>query len=104
MLSMLDTTTALLQALLEGDSFGLEIIERVNSATKGKIKLHQGRVYPALRQLENDGLLEGYWGDPMPERGGRPRRYYSLTAEGRRVAKADAAILVGFLKPALGVR
>src|SRR5687768_15879707 len=101
---MLDTTTAILQALLEGDSFGLEIIERVRSATNGKIKLHQGRVYPALRQLESDGLLEGYWGDAMPERGGRPRRYYALTAEGRRVARAEAAALMGFLKPAHGAR
>lgn len=100
---MLDTTPALLQALLEGDSYGLELIERIKAATNGRVRLVQGRVYPALRALEQDGLLTGYWSEALPERGGRPRRYYALTAEGRRVARQDAKALAGLLKPFFGV-
>jgi PadR family transcriptional regulator PadR len=100
---MLDTRIALLQALISGESYGLEIIERVKSLTKGRVLMMQGRVYPVLRELESEGLLESFDGDPLPERGGRPRKYYRLTAEGRRVARQDAAAIVGLLKPGLGM-
>lgn len=74
--------TALLQALVSGDGFGLELIDRVRERTDDKIKLHQGSVYPALRSLEREGLVESYEGEATPERGGRPRRYYRITSEG----------------------
>lgn len=92
---MVDTRTALLQALMQGDGYGLELIERVKAATGGRLVLLQGRVYPLLRSLEADGLLRSYDGDPLPERGGRPRRYYELTAKGRRAAKEDRSALIG---------
>jgi PadR family transcriptional regulator PadR len=98
----IDTKVALLQALIQGESYGLELIERVKDATRGQVKLLQGRVYPALRELEAEGLLESYDGEPLPERGGRPRRYYKLTAEGRRAAREDARAILGLVKPALG--
>src|SRR5688572_4281152 len=100
---MLDTRTALLQALISGDSYGLELIDRVKAATKGQIVLQQGRVYPLLRELERQGLLRSYDGDPLQDRGGRPRRYYELTAEGRRVARQEAKALLGLLQPARGI-
>lgn len=98
----LDTRTALLQALVQGESYGLELIERVSNDTNGKLKVLQGRVYPVLRQLETDGLLESYDGPPMSERGGRPRRYYKLTAKGLRAAREEARALMGLFRPALG--
>ncbi len=97
---------ALLQALVRGESFGLELIERVRDRTKGRLVLGQGSVYPALRELEREGLVESYDGDPLPERGGRPRRYYRLTAAGARAAldQRDTVVdLFGLLVPA-GVR
>ena len=103
-MTTIDTKVALLQALISGESYGLELIERVKDATGGRTTLQQGRVYPVLRQLEAEGLLESYDGEPLAERGGRPRRYYKLTAEGRRAAKADARAIAGLLKPALGLR
>lgn len=99
---MLDVKSALLQALISADSYGLELIERVKEGTNGYLILLQGRVYPALRELESDGLLESYEADASSYRGGRPRRYYKLTAEGRRVARASARSIYGLLKPALG--
>ena len=102
-MTSIDTKVALLQALIQGESYGLGLIERVREASGGQVVLMQGRVYPVLRELEADGLLESYDGEPLPERGGRPRRYYKLTAEGRRAAKADARAILGLLKPALGI-
>ena len=98
----IDTRLALLQAFTHGESYGLEIIERVKKLTKGRVNIVQGRVYPALRELEAEGLLESHDGPALPERNGRPRRYYKITAEGLRAARADARALIGLLKPALG--
>lgn len=101
-MTLLDTRTALLQALISKEGYGLELIERVRTLTQGKVTLLQGRVYPLLRDLERDGLLRSYEGNPLPERGGRPRRYYELTAEGRRIARDEATAISILLQPALG--
>lgn len=86
---------ALLQALMRGEGYGLDLIERVRASTDGALVLHQGSVYPALRELEREGLLESYEGEPLPERGGRPRRYYRITADGKRAARQHAEVFRG---------
>lgn len=95
MSSPVTTQAALLQALIKGPSYGLEIMARVAEQTKGAVKLHQGTTYPLLRELEAEGFLESYEGEPMPERGGRPRRYYRLTAEGKKKAMEERVIAAG---------
>jgi PadR family transcriptional regulator PadR len=95
--------TAILMSLRGGRGFGLEIIERVRDRTHGKIILNEGSVYPALKALERDGFLRSFDGEPMPERGGRPRRYYELTGEGRRVAREQRTALLNLLQPAEAV-
>ena len=92
--------TAILMSLIGGRGFGLEIIQRVRERSNGKIVLNEGSVYPALKALERDWLLRSYDGEPMPERGGRPRRYYELTGEGRRVATEQRTALLNLLQPA----
>ena len=49
---------ALLQALLDGKGYGLELVERVKEKTKGKINLGDGSVYPTLRGMERERLLK----------------------------------------------
>lgn len=83
---------AILQALTFGAGFGLELIDRVRERTNGQIKLHQGSVYPALRGLERDGLVSSYEGETTDARGGRPRIYYKLTAEGAAAARDVAGL------------
>jgi len=41
-----------------------------------------GTLYPTLDRLESKGLLTSRLGEPTPERGGRARRYFSLTPSG----------------------
>ena len=86
---------ALLQALASGPGYGLDLIERVKKQTNMAVELGQGSVYPALRDLEEDGLLESYEGEPMPERGGRPRRYDKLTALGAKAAMVQREVVFG---------
>lgn len=90
--------TAILMSLIGGKGFGLEIIDRVRESTQGKILLNEGSVYPALKALERDGLLRSFDGEPLPERGGRPRRYYELTGEGRQVAREQRTALLHLLQ------
>lgn len=92
----IDSKTALLQALLSADGFGLELMDRVREMTGGAVKLGPGTIYPALRDLERDGLVETYRADPLPERRGRPRIYYTLTGEGRRAAHEIRQTGLGF--------
>lgn len=90
----------ILAVLLRDRSFGLEIIDKVRERTKGQIVLNEGSVYPALKALEREGLVRSFDGEPLPERGGRPRRYYELTGEGRRVATAQRTAVLNLLRPA----
>jgi len=89
------TKAALLQALIEGEAYGLALIARVKERTNGGVVLHQGSIYPALRELEREGFVTARAGEPLPERGGRPRIYYQLTAEGVRQARADQGVVIG---------
>jgi PadR family transcriptional regulator, regulatory protein PadR len=86
---------ALLQALIRGEGYGLDLIKRVNDLSSGGVKLHQGNVYPALRDLEEDGIVKSWRADPTPERGGRPRRYYKLTAAGQKAALQQSRAVAG---------
>ena len=90
--SPLTAKAALLQALAHGEGFGLDLIQRVQALTGGKLSLGQGSVYPALKDLEWDGLAESYDGGAT-DRGGRPRRYFKLTPKGFLLAREQRAIV-----------
>jgi PadR family transcriptional regulator len=91
---------ALLHELMRGKGYGLDLIERVRARTKGEIVLGQGSIYPTLRDLEYEGLVRSHESEPIPERGGRPRRYYTLTAKGQRAAlEQGRTVLLFFGEP-----
>lgn len=70
---------SLLSALIPGEAYGLEIIERLKAAGVRRSIPYAGWVYPGLRELERAGMVTSRESEPMAERGGRPRRYYRLT-------------------------
>ena len=91
---------ALLQALISGEGYGLDLIERVRLRTRAAVLLNQGNVYPALRNLEAEGLIESFERAELTDtRAGRPRRYYRLTAKGARVATQQREAMFGLLLP-----
>jgi len=94
--SPITVKAALLQALIRREGYGLDLIERIKKETRGEIAPHQGSVYPALRDLEDEKLVTSYEGPPLPERGGRPRRYYKLTALGQKAALEQARVVSSF--------
>jgi DNA-binding PadR family transcriptional regulator len=46
-------------------------------------------VYTTLERLEDKALLKSRLGEPTPERGGRRKRYFALTAAGERALQAS---------------
>lgn len=82
---------------LGDDAYGATIIreleERTGRATSA------GAVYVALRRLEKKGLVTSRLGSPTPRRGGRPKRFFSVHADGvealRRASEDWAAMAAG---------
>ena len=66
-----------------------------------EIEWHTGRnvvfgtVYATLERLEKKGLVRSHLGDPTPERGGRAKRYFAVTARGLRAVKETKRTLIG---------
>lgn len=62
---------------LSEEQYGYSLMSRLS---RQGLEIDQGTLYPLLRRLEVQGLLESSW--RIEE--ARPRRYYVLSAEGRR--------------------
>ena len=76
-----------------GPAYGNRLIEEIEAMTQGVISVNPNTMYPLLRQLEGRGLIEGRW--EHPDR--RTRRFYAITAEGRREYKRLRTELRPFL-------
>jgi len=70
----------ILSILSQKDSYGYEIIKHAADLSEGGLNMETGQLYPILRSLEKEGLIESYWHQPEKE---RKRRYYTLTAKGK---------------------
>lgn len=73
-------------AKLGEDAYGASIRREIEDATKRRCAV--GALYTTLDRLEAKGLVTTWMGDPTPQRGGRPKRMVSVTAEGVQEAKA----------------
>ena len=61
-------------------SYGNQLMERIAGMTEGVLSVNPNTMYPLLRRLESQGLIEGRW--EHPER--RTRRNYALTKKGQK--------------------
>ena len=77
------TTELLILALIEErHRHGYEIGRLIEERSEGEIRFHTASLYPTLYKLEDKGLIEGRW---VERDGQRRRKYYRLTAKGRKV-------------------
>jgi DNA-binding PadR family transcriptional regulator len=83
----------LLSVLRLGDeAYAVPILEQIEAQT-GR-KLARGALYTALDRLEVKGCLRSRVGDPLPERGGRARRYFTVTPAAIRSLKQSRLALM----------
>ena len=74
----------ILEVVSQGSSYGYAIVQAVATSSRGDVDLKEGSLYPALHRLERQKLLSSSWS----EVDGRRRKYYKMTAAGRRVLEA----------------
>ena len=75
---------------LGDDAYGVTIRREIAECTEREPA--PGALYTTLDRLEEKGLVASKYGDPTPERGGRAKRYFTVTARGvRAVARAQRA-------------
>jgi transcriptional regulator len=73
----------LILSLLEHDPrHGYELSKQIEQRSRGSVRFNVASLYPLLYRLERRGLIQGRW---VEKAGQRRRRYYRLTAAGRKV-------------------
>ena len=73
----------LILSLLDArDRHGYEISKLIEQRSGGTVRFHAASLYPLLYRLEKRGWVQGRW---VEKAGQRRRRYYRLTAQGRKV-------------------
>jgi DNA-binding PadR family transcriptional regulator len=71
-------------SLLQEEQYGYSVLKLLSDQG---LEVDQGTLYPLLRRLESQGLLESAW--RVEE--ARPRRYYSISASSSNLSNAPAA-------------
>lgn len=80
----------LLAALrLGSDAYATPILEEILAQTGRRVS--RGALYTALDRLETKGCLRSRVGNPLPQRGGRARRYFTVTPAAVRALKTARA-------------
>jgi DNA-binding PadR family transcriptional regulator len=85
-------------------AYGMKIWQELQDRT-GEAK-SIGAVYSTLERLERKGFVSSWVGDPTPERGGRAKRYYSITGAGARALQESERMVTSLrtLLPRFGAK
>jgi PadR family transcriptional regulator PadR len=78
-----NTLTLILTLIEEQPMYGFQIAKEIGRRSDGTFRFREGLLYPALHQLEKEGLVESEW--RFSHQGPR-RKYYWLTAKGKEEA------------------
>lgn len=74
-------------ARLGDEAYGVTISDEIRACADRRLSL--AAVYSALDRLDSRGLIRPWFSDPRPERGGRARRHFALTAAGRALVRRE---------------
>lgn len=78
-----------LSVMAEGQTYGYAISKAVTLRSEGAFSIGPSQLYPLLKKLEKQGLVTASWEEVKaegaePEASGRRRKWYSLSAKGRK--------------------
>jgi DNA-binding PadR family transcriptional regulator len=65
----------------EDGIYGYQLLKTIEEETQNLLIVEEGTVYPLLRKMEKDGVLQS----EKKEKDGRQRKYYILTDEGKKL-------------------
>ena len=80
----------------DNEAYGMEVREEIEKRTRRTVSY--GAVYTALGRLERKGLVSHVLGEATAERGGRAKKYFSVTVEGRAELRATQTALLTMAK------
>lgn len=86
----------LILSLLEAQArHGYDLSKLIQSRSRGQLTFHIDSLYPLLYRLEERAWIQGTW---IEKAGERRRRYYKLTAEGRRILARQRQTWASFVE------
>ena len=72
-------------AILNGEAYGVAIIDEIEKRLKRQVSL--GAMQTSLRRLEEKGFLKSEFGEATKIRGGKRKRFFTLTSIGKKALK-----------------
>jgi PadR family transcriptional regulator PadR len=85
---MAASTSVLVLAALDAEpSYGYALVKHLGDNAQNLFEWSEGTIYPVLHRLQGEGLVRAQWQDADEVaglKGPRRRRYYYITAKGRR--------------------
>jgi len=85
----------IVKALSWGPLHGYAISQWIAATTDDAFSIQEGALYPALRRLEEKGLLESRWSVTDT---GREARFYRLTAAGRQWLQREVRVWARYVE------
>ena len=89
-----------LLVLTDGERHGYAVMRDVEAQSGGAVRLGPGTLYRTIKRLLDDGMIEESQERPDPALDDERRRYYRITAAGRRAAVAEAERLARLVENA----
>lgn len=83
----------ILALIEERPRHGYEIARLIEQRSEGALSFHVASLYPTLYRLEDRNLIDGRW---VEKAGQRRRRYYRITAAGRKVLASQRSVFEAF--------
>jgi PadR family transcriptional regulator PadR len=81
-------TSMILSIVSRGETYGYAIIREIRDVSDAQIEWTDGMLYPVLRRLEKQGLLESQW---RTAETGKKRRYYRIKKSGQKALREQQA-------------
>lgn len=72
-------------SILDGEAYGVSIIDEIEERLQRKVSL--GAIQTVLKRLEEKEMVKSVFGEATKIRGGKRKRFYTITAEGQRVLR-----------------
>ena len=91
MLGELEQITILAVLRVGDEAYGVPILDEIERGTGRTLAL--ATVHTTLTRLEAKGLVRSTLGQPTPQRGGRAKRYFTVTAAGERALQQSLAAI-----------
>lgn len=84
------TQHLILLILAEEPTYGVELLERLDTRSRAAIRLNAGSLYRVIAQLVEDGLIESVRSAASAGDVGAPRKMYGVTEAGRAILRVEA--------------